>query len=113
VAALIVVSRFLAPPGTVGHITVKNPTHYDLAVAVAGSDTEGTMGVGSARRDSTTTFREVINQGDTWVFHFSAQGEDGGVIKVTKADLARAGWQLDVPMSISDALQAKGAEFPP
>jgi hypothetical protein len=112
-ALLAAVSSVLVPPRAVDHITVRNPTRYDLAIEVAGGEAEGWMALGSVRRDSTTTFREVIDQGDMWVFQLSAQGEDGGTVRISRADLERASWQIDIPASVSDTLQAKGAEFPP
>ena len=113
VALLIAVSSVLVPPSSVSQITVRNPTRYDLSIEVAGGEADGWMALGSARRDTTTTFREVLDQGDMWVVQLSAQGEDGGIVRISKADLERANWQIDIPASVSDTLQAKGAEFPP
>ena len=113
IALLIVVARFLEPPSVVSGITVDNSTRYDLSIAVRSGESDSSMAVGSARRSATTTFREVIDQGDAWTFQFSAQGEVGGEVRIAKADLEKAGWKLTVPATVSEDLQAKGAEFPP
>jgi hypothetical protein len=113
IALLVVVARFLEPPSVVADITVDNSTRYDLAIEVSSGDSAGSMAVGSARRIASTTFQEVVDQGDAWTFHFSAQGTDGGEVRISKADLAKAGWKLTIPATVSDELQAKGAEFPP
>ncbi len=81
IAVLIVVARFLEPPSVVAQITVDNSTRYDVAIDVSGGDSPGSMAVGSARRTATTTFQEVVDQGDAWTFHFSAQGKDGGAVR--------------------------------
>jgi hypothetical protein len=112
IALVLVAARLTETPKTVGHLVVQNPTKFDLSVAVSGGDASGWMAVGAVRRGSTTTFRDVVDQGDTWTFRFSAQGKDSD-LEVSREDLARAGWKLEVPTSVSDALRAKGAEFPP
>jgi hypothetical protein len=71
------------------------------------------MAVGSVRRESTLTFRDIVDQGDSWTFQLSAQGKDGGKLQLSKADLEKAGWQVEIPQSVSDKLLSQGAEFPP
>src|SRR5262249_40666540 len=113
IALILVATRLTETPSTVDHLVIQNPTKFDLAVDVAGGDGGGWMAVGAVRRGSAGTFQDVVDQGDTWTFRFSAQGEDSDAVKVSRDDLARAGWKLEVPASVSDSLQAKGAEFPP
>ena len=113
IALLIVVARFLEPPSVVSGITVDNSTRYDLSIAVRSGESNSSMAVGSARRSATTTFREVVDQGDTWTFHFSAQGEVGGEVRIAKADLEKAGWKLTVPATVSDDAPGEGSRVPP
>ena len=112
-AAVVFLARLMQPPTTVDQLTVKNPTKFDIAVAVNGGGDEGWMPVGSVRRATTATFKDVVDQGDTWTFQLSAQGKDGGEVEISKADLAKAGWHFEIPQSVSDKLLAEGAEFPP
>jgi len=111
--AVVFLARLMQPPSTINQLTVKNPTKFDIAVAVNGGGDEGWMPVGSVRRASTATFRDVVDQGGSWTFRLSAQGKDGGEVEISKADLAKAGWHFEIPQSVSDELLAEGAEFPP
>ena len=44
------------------------------------------MAVTTARRDSTTIAQDVYDIGKVWVFRFTAQGQEGGEVRVTRAD---------------------------
>jgi hypothetical protein len=112
-AAVVLLARLVQPPSTIDRLTVKNPTKFDVAVAVDGGGDEGWMPVGSVRRASTATFEDVVDQGGTWRFQLSAQGKDGGEVQISKADLEKAGWHFEIPESVSDKLLSEGAEFPP
>lgn len=109
---LVGAAKLMETPRTVSALAVTNPTRFDLAIEVS-DDGEGWMPVGSVRRESTVTFKEIVDQGDVWVFRFTAQGRDSGRLDISKADLEKAGWTLSVPESVSDELRAQGAEFPP
>ena len=106
-------ARLLALPPSVPHLRIDNPSKFDLWVAVTSGGHDGWMGVGSSRRNTTTRFDDVIDQGDVWIFRFSAQAESATEVRVTRSELESAGWQLTVPAGVSDDLRAQGAEFPP
>ena len=112
-AGLAGISRALASPSVVPHVTIVNPTRYALDVNVGDGSRGGWMGLAAAGRQTSTDVAEVIDQGDTWVFSFASQGEDGGQVRVTRHELARAGWRLEVPEAVAARLQAAGAPATP
>lgn len=75
VAVLFVSSPLFEQPAFV-ELTVENPTRFAITVHVAGAD-RGWVAVGTASRQSTSAFQEIADQGDVWIFRFSAQGKDG------------------------------------
>ena len=110
VVAGVVVSRIVRPsPTTVDHITIVNNSPYDVNVDLTGANRDGRLAIGAAPNRSTTEFEHVIDQGDRWILHFTAQGEDGGEVQVAKADLARADWRIVVPDAVVERLRAAGA----
>ncbi len=93
-------------------ITVDNSTRYDVAIDVSGGDSPGSMAVGCVPHP-TTTFQEVVDQGGCLpTFHFSAQGKDGGAVRIARADLSKAGWKLTVPATVSDASRPREPSSP-
>lgn len=113
VAALVLVSQVMEEPTFIERIEVQNPTRYDVTIYVARGDDVGWMAVGTARRQETSTFEEIYDQGDLWIFRFSAQGEEGGELRLSKASLERDRWRVEIPRSVEDQLQEAGAPFPP
>lgn len=112
-AAAVPLMRLLETPSFVDRISVENPTRYDIGIDVTDADRDGWMAIGTARRATSSTFQEIIDQGDVWIFRFRAQAEDGGELRVTRQELERDGWKLTIPESVGDDLQSKGAAFPP
>ena len=112
VAMILPLSRIAFQPNYIAAIAFENPNAYDLTIEVSDGGT-GWMAVTTARRSSTTVAHEVYDIGDVWAFRFTAQGEDGGELRVTRSDLAGAGWQLVIPDQIGAQLQAKGVHEPP
>lgn len=113
VAALLVavgLSRGpLATPATIDRLVVDNPTEYDLQVTARGPDERSSVAIATVSRGQQHLVEEVIDQGDSWVFHFAGQGRDGADLTVSRDDLARAGWVLTVPDEIAQDLRSKGA----
>jgi hypothetical protein len=112
-AAAVPLMGLLEGPSFVDRLSVENPTRYDIGIDVTDADRDGWMAIGTARRATSSTFEEIIDQGDVWIFRFRAQGEDGGELRVTRQELEGDGWKLTIPESVGDDLQAKGAAFPP
>jgi hypothetical protein len=103
----------LSGPARVDHVTVANPTDYDVSIQLASSTDGARMPFAVVGLRSTREFSDVIDQGDTWVFRFRAQGQDAGALTVTRADLQAAGWQVTVPASVATQLQSLGIPASP
>jgi hypothetical protein len=99
-------------PGFVDHISVVNHTDYDLDVDVTGSARDGWMPVSVATRGATTSTPQVVDHDDTWIFRFSHEGAVGGELKISRDQLADAGWRLVVPERVAQELRAADAKAP-
>ena len=108
-----IVPRMFVSPATVAQLRLVNQTPYALDVEVTDAQLQGWTAVGTAEPAGQTVIQDVIDQGNSWVFHFSSQGEDGGEVHVTKAELTGSGWQVVIPSSVGTQLQREGAPPPP
>lgn len=107
------INRLLDEAPSIETLVVENPTRYDILIDVSGADRPRWLTVGTVRREATSTFENVSDQGDVWIFRFHAQAEEGGEVRVERSELADAGWRLRIPDGVSEELQDKGAPFPP
>jgi len=104
---LVAVAMMTDRPSFVSELTVVNPAVYKLNVDVSG-DGHGRLDLGAVRRETTSTYERVIDQGDTWVFRFSYGGVTGGEISVPRARLEADGWRVTVPGDIGERLRLAG-----
>jgi hypothetical protein len=112
--AVVPFSRLLEGPSFVDQIAFENPTKYHIRIEVSDGEAGGWMAIGAAaERNTTSTFRQIVDQGEVWLFRFSAQGEDGGELRLTREQLERDQWQVRIPDRVDEELQAAGAPFPP
>jgi hypothetical protein len=89
----------------VDRVAVKNPTGYDLNVDVTSADRDGWLPVTvAAGSGNVTETRDVVDEGDTWIFRFSYAGRPAGELRVPRAELERDKWQISVPSAIADRL---------
>jgi hypothetical protein len=105
---LAAVARLVPSPTTVHRLTIRNATQYDLQVDASGGARDGWTPVGIALARSDTEVQDVIDHGDVWIFRFAGQGQDGGEVQVTRAQLEASGWQLTVPASVGDRIRSSG-----
>ena len=108
-AVAVLVSPLLNGPAFVDEVSVVNPSEYDIGVQVAGGERDGWMNLGTAAKRSTKATAEVIDQEGIWVFRFAAQGRQGGEFRVTRGDLQKAGWSIEVPAEVIGHLRQLGA----
>ena len=101
--------RTFAGPATISRVTFVNPTSYALGIEVTGAREDGWTDLATAERERTTEVRDVVDPGKTWIFRFESQGVDGGELRLSKDELARAGWKVEIPASVGDRLAEKGA----
>lgn len=113
VVMLVAIPRFLDSPHLVDRLTVENPTGYDISIDATDHRRQGWVGLGTARRGTTSTFAEILDQGDVWIFRFSAQGEVGGELQVSRQQLERDEWRVRVPTEVGEQLMVVGAPLPP
>lgn len=113
VVVLVALPRFLDSPNMVGRLTVQNPTGYDISVDATDHRRQGWLGLGTAHRSTTSTFEEIVDQGEVWIFRFSAQGEHAGELRVSRQRLERDGWRIRVPTEVGERLKVTGAPLPP
>ena len=114
IASVLVIGVVLLDgPARIDRLTVANPTDYDVTIQLATSPNGAWLPLAVLGQRSTRDFRDVIDQGDDWVFRFRAQGQDAGDVTISLADLAAAGWQMTIPASAATQLQALGVPASP
>lgn len=111
-AAIILLAPLLRMPTRVSALTFDNPTPYDVTVESSQGGRDGWTPVGTVRAGSSATFDRVLDQGPRWVFRFSSQGQSGGRLERSRAQLDEAGWQVPIPAEVGDTLAANGAPEP-
>jgi hypothetical protein len=96
----------------VERVVIGNPTAFTANVDVAGGKRDGWLGLTTVAARSETTVEQVLDQGSMWVFRFSYAGYDEEV-EVSRAELARSGWHVEVPQTFDAALRDRGISPPP
>ena len=99
----------LREPSRVSSLTFSNPSNYDVTVDVTSKDHGGWLPLAVLDQGTNREYQDVLDQGDTWIFRFRAQGVDGGEAAVSRQDLAASGWKYAVPNDVIQRLQAAGA----
>jgi hypothetical protein len=105
--AILLVAPTLQPGPFISRVTVVNHSEYAYDVAVSGGSNDGWMLLGTASERADSEVVDVYDQGSTWTFRFTTQGQVAGQISVRRADLERAGWKVVVPARFADALRAQ------
>jgi hypothetical protein len=113
-AVFVVISHLATTsPPMIPRLTVANSSVYDLDIEVTGANRDGWTGVGTAKAHSTKEFNDVIDHGKNWIFHFAGQGEDGGELEISRKDLTRNNWHIDIPDAVAQRLHSAGASPSP
>ena len=107
IAGALLVSQLLASPHFVPRITFQNPTQYELMVEVSNGH-GGWLPLGTIDRHGATAFGEVYDVGDAWDVRVFAQGEAAGRFRVTRDQLERSHWRVQIPTRVGDALRTSG-----
>jgi hypothetical protein len=105
---LLIVATGCTEPRHEDHITIRNGSPYSLTVSVADRGRDGYVGLGVVPRDGEQTFTAVLDQGDLWVFRFTYGGEEAAELPVTRAQLQRDHWTVEVPPEVSSTLAGLG-----
>lgn len=111
VVGLLVVTMVLLVRGPefVHHVAVTNRSNLQIDVDVTGAQRDGWLAVAIARPNGSVTTREVVDQGDTWIFRFRSGGHYGGELRVNRDKLARAGFTIEIPQRVTDRLEQVNA----
>lgn len=96
------------PPSTVDRITIVNTTGYDLEVQVTGLGRDGWLPLAIVEHQSDHLIQEVIDLGEGWTFLFLHWGDPVGEVSVTRAELRRGGWRVEVPEEVEERLRDLG-----
>lgn len=111
-AVLLVIGGAVAacsgPPPMVERITIANPTGYDLDVHVTGRDRDGWLPVVIVEARSEELAQEVIDRGEVWIFRFLHWGDPVRELSLTRAELERNGWRVEVPAEVGERLEQLG-----
>jgi hypothetical protein len=102
--ALLWLTACSGPAPTVDRITVANPTEYDLEVHVTGEERDGWLPMIIVEARSEDSVRGVIDQGDLWIFQFRYLGAAIGETSVSREELERSGWRVEVPEAVEERL---------
>lgn len=113
IAGVLLITQLLAPAHFVSRVTVGNPTPYQFTVEVSNGTDDAWLPVGTVDRSGATQFGEVYDSGDAWAVRVSTQGETVGHFRVTRAQLERSHWHLQIPRKIGDDLRARGVPLQP
>jgi hypothetical protein len=97
----------------VDEVTIVNDTAYSANVDVTDGARDGWLGLATVGPESSHTVREVIDQGDIWIFRFDYAGEHAEELEVSRRDLERNEWRVTVPESLEDRLREMGVPPPP
>ena len=93
-------------------LTVSNGTDYPANVRVSDPSRQRWVNLTSAQPNQQTTVGSVIDQGAVWVFRFDYAGKHDEEVEMSRGDLARAEWTVEVPESFGAALQNLGIPPP-
>jgi len=113
IAGALLVSQLLAAPHFVPRITVDNRTGYGLLVEVSDGHSSGWSPIATVDRTGATSVEQVYDEGDVWQFRLTAQSVDLGTIRLSRSQLERAGWHVEIPARITDSLRTRDIEPQP
>ena len=113
VAGVLLITQLLAAPHEIARLTVENPTDYSLLVEVSDGHHDGWLPMATIDRHATTNVEQLYDVGDTWRFRVWAQTADAGTFLLTRKQLERADWRVQIPHRVGNALRAAGVEPQP
>jgi hypothetical protein len=97
----------------VDEVTIVNNTDYSANVEVTDRARDGWLGLTTVQPQSTKTVERVIDQGEMWIFRFDYAGKHQEEVEVTRPDLERNDWTVEIPQSFEQRLRDLGVVPPP
>ena len=92
----------------VERITFVNAGDFPARVDVTDENRSGWLGIGIVPSNQETSFDEVIDQGETWVFRFDYAAKHQEEIELSRSDLERNRWTVEVPAEFEATLRELG-----
>lgn len=86
-------------------ITIVNDTDYPVNVSVKGDGEDGWLFIATSKERSTHEVDRVIDQGERWIFRWDYGGVHAEQAEITRAELERSDWRVEVPQSFAEALR--------
>jgi hypothetical protein len=108
VAIAFTVMTAAGSPGHVERVTVDNPHEWAASIEMAAVEKGGWVGLGTVDRQMSHTFEEVLDQCRQWRFRFSYGGADGGEVAISRSELERRGWRVEISNTFAERMQAAG-----
>jgi hypothetical protein len=100
--------------GTVAQLTITNPTSYDLEIRATNAKHADWVLLGRVQRGETSTEEQVDDLGKVWIFRFDYPGPVfGGELRVSRDELVRSSWKLQVPKTVDQRLRSAGIPASP
>jgi hypothetical protein len=113
-AAAVALSVVAASVHHGGRLTVVNPYAWDADVDIRATGDDGWVAVGTVPASTRADFLEVVDMGARWEVRFRSSGAVAVGTVLSRDDLARAGWNVDVPPAFSElATAARLSPSPP
>jgi alpha-galactosidase len=97
----------------VDELTIVNHTEYSASVDVTDRTRKGWLSLTSVEEQSTKTVEDVIDQGEVWIFHFDYVGRHQEEVEVSRRELERNDWTVEIPESFEERLRELGVPPPP
>jgi hypothetical protein len=97
----------------VDEVAVVNDTEYSADIDVTGKAGDGWLLLTSLEPHSTKTVKGVIDQGETWIFRFDYIGQYEKEVEISRRELERSNWTIEVPQSFEQRLRDLGFSPPP
>jgi hypothetical protein len=97
----------------VDEVTVVNDTEYSANIDVTGESRDGWLLLTSLDPHSTTTVKEVIDQDETWIVRFDYIGKYEEEVEISRRELERSNWTIEVPQSFEQRLRDLNVSPPP
>ena len=105
VATFLGVSHLLERPPFVERLSIVNGTSLQLDVDTSDRRAGAWTPAGGVDPRTTTAFPDVVDHGDTWWFRVIA-GDRSAVWSVSRAQLDRDHWRIELPRAAVDELGA-------
>lgn len=96
----------------VERVVIVNDTVYAPRVEVRGRE-GGWLPLMTAPPGETREVRQVIDQGDTWIFRFTYTRYDPVEVELSKIELEESDWRVEVPEELELMLRSEGVLPPP